>query len=201
MSSTDAFEALRAETIPIDPDPAFARRVREHLATHRPTSKEPAVNEPDLHVVNTVTPYLVVAGAAAAIDYYIAAFGAVEHHRLVGDDGRVGHAELVVGNSRLMLADEYPEHGIVGPTTLGGSPVSFTILVPDVDVVFAKAIVLGGEVVRPVEDQFYGHRQGMMRDPWGHRWSVSTPIHVRYEAEAEAAGFEYRRGPAAGEQT
>jgi len=92
-----------------------------------------------------------------------------------------------------MLADEFPEHDIVGPNRLGGSPVSFTVTVPDCDVVFDRAVSAGGEVIRPVADQFHGHRQGMVRDPWGHRWTVSTPIHDRYEAEAATAGWTYTR--------
>lgn len=180
---TDAFEALRADTI--------ARQEPRMTTTPAP--------QPD--AMNTVTPYLVVDGAAAAIDFYVAAFGAVEHHRLVGDDGRVGHAELVLGNSRIMLADEYPDVGAISPTARGGSSTSFTLAVPDVDAVFARALSLGATEVRPVADQFYGHRQGTLRDPFGHQWGVSSPIagfdDDAYASSSRAAGFEWQQGAAA----
>ncbi len=193
MSTTpDAFDALRADTSPIDPAPAFARRLHHDLLTRL----EQQMTEPDLDIVNSVTPYLVVDGAAAAIDFYVTAFGAVEHHRLVGDDGRVGHAELVIGNSRIMLADEYPEADAISPTTRGGSSTSFTFAVPDVDVVFARALSLGATELRPVSDQFYGHRQGFLLDPWGHKWGISSPIAEfddgEYAASSSAAGFEWQ---------
>lgn len=152
---------------------------------------------PDPDVFHSVTPYLVVDGAAAAIDFYIAAFGAVEHHRLVGDDGRIGHAEIIIGNSRLMLADEYPDFGAIAPTTRGGTSTSFTFSVPNVDEVFPRALALGATELRPVADQFYGHRQGTLRDAWGHQWSISSPIEgfddEEYAANAAEAGFQHER--------
>ncbi len=200
---TDAFDALRAETTPIDPSPTFATRLRDRL-TRMETTMSIATPEPQLDTANTITPYLVVHDADAAIAFYVAAFGAVEHHRLVGDDGRIGHAEIVIGNSRLMLADEYPESGIVGPLTRGGSSTSFTIAVPDVDATFARAIELGGTEARPVADQFYGHRQGTLRDPFGHQWSVSAPIagfdDATYAANSRDAGFEMRATDASAEE-
>ena len=116
----------------------------------------------DLTAAPTVTPYLCVDGAAAAIDFYVDAFGAVEHHRMVGDDGRIGHAEIVIGNSRIMLADEYPEAGVLAPTTRGGSSTNFNFATPDaatLDAIFTRALELGATELRPVADQFYGHRQ------------------------------------------
>jgi uncharacterized glyoxalase superfamily protein PhnB len=195
---TDAFDMLRADTSPVAPSPTFAARLRDELAARLAGQLTRMEHTMD----NTVTPYLVVHDAAAAIDFYVAAFGAVEHHRLVGDDGRVGHAELVIGNSRLMLADEYPDAGAISPRTRGGSSTSFTLTVADVDGVFARALALGATELRPVADQFYGHRQGTVRDPFGHQWSVSSPIagfdDATYAANSSEAGFEWRQGTAAG---
>jgi uncharacterized glyoxalase superfamily protein PhnB/predicted enzyme related to lactoylglutathione lyase len=192
---TDAFDALRADTSPVAPPSEFGARLRARLADTPSLSR----TEPPMPI--TITPYLVVDGAAAAIDFYVAAFGALEHHRLVGDDGRVGHAELVLGDSRIMLADEYPDVGAISPTTRGGSSTSFTLAVPDVDAVFARALSLGATEVRPVADQFYGHRQGTLRDPFGHQWSVSSPIaefdDATYASNSHEAGFEWQQGAAA----
>jgi PhnB protein len=140
----------------------------------------------------------VVDGAAAAIDFYVAAFGAVEHHRLVGDDGRIGHAELFFGSTPVSLADEYPEYGVFGPITRGGTSTSFNLAVDDADAVFAHALALGATEVRPVADQFHGHRRGVLRDPWGHEWGVSAAIagfdEAQYIANSSAAGFEWQPG-------
>jgi PhnB protein len=184
---TDAFEALHLDDAPVAPSTAFAALLRGRLAEQTTTPEETTMS---------VTPYLTVSDAAAAIDFYVTVLGAVEHHRLIDGD-RIGHAELIIGESRIALADEYPEYDIVGPNTLGGSPVSLMVLVPDVDTTFARALASGATQVREPADQFHGHRNGQFRDPWGHRWNVSTPIHDRYEAEAVAAGFEYRAAPAA----
>jgi uncharacterized glyoxalase superfamily protein PhnB len=124
----------------------------------------------------TLVPYLSVADAAAAIDWYIAVLDAVEMVRYVGDDGRIGHAEIAVGGARLMLADEYPEYGIVGPGTLGGTSFSLNLDVDDVDSVWARAIEHGADGERPPSDEPYGERRCTFRDPSGHRWSVQTTI-------------------------
>jgi uncharacterized glyoxalase superfamily protein PhnB/predicted enzyme related to lactoylglutathione lyase len=189
---TDAFDALVADTTPIEPARRFAddlrRRIVSALEEPMPTTSPPRSIG--------VRPYLSVAGAAAAIDFYVAAFGAVEHHRLVGDDGRVGHAEITIGTTRLRLADEYPEYGITGPISRGGSPVTFTIELADpadVDTMFRHALELGATEARPVEDQFYGHRQGTLADPFGYEWSISAPIagfdDEQYAANSAAQGF------------
>ena len=157
------------------------------------------MSEPE--VTNTVTPNLVVDGAAAAIAFYVSACRAVEHHRLVGEDGRIGHSEIIVGNSRLMMADEYPEADAISPTTRGGTSTSFTLAVDNVDDVFTRAIAAGATEVRPVTDQFYGHRQGTLRDEWGHQWSISSPIagftDEQYAANSSAGGFTWQPGPGA----
>ena len=123
-----------------------------------------------------VTPYLCVDGAAAAIDFYGRVFGATERMRMGGPDGKVGHAELDIGTGLVMLADEFPEMGQKSPRALGGSPVTVSLYVDDVDAVFARALEAGAKEVRPVTDQFYGDRAGQFEDPWGHRWSVATHV-------------------------
>jgi len=125
---------------------------------------------------HSVTPYLIVDGAAAAIDFYRRAFGAVELLRLEAPGGKLGHAEVRIGDSPVMLADEHPDQGALGPKTLGGAAVSLMLYVVDVDAVFARALAAGAEVVRPVEDQFYGDRTGTLKDPFGHQWTVATHV-------------------------
>lgn len=147
-------------------------------------------------MTGTITPYLTVGNAAAAIDFYVAVLDAVEHHRLIDGD-RIGHAELTIGTSTVAIADEYPEYDIAGPNAIGGSPVALMVTVPDADATYARAITRGATEVRPPADQFHGHRTGQFRDPWGHRWTVSTPIHDNYVEEATAMGFEYVPGPGA----
>lgn len=132
---------------------------------------------------HTVTPYLSVEGAAAAIEFYKNAFGAKELFRMTAEDGRVGHAELQIGDSRLMLADEYPEMSFRGPKFLGGTPVMLHLYVDDVDTWFARAVAAGARVSRPVREEFYGDRTGSLEDPFGHRWSLAT--HVRDVSEEE----------------
>ncbi|MEN8719813.1 MAG: VOC family protein [Oceanococcaceae bacterium] len=125
---------------------------------------------------HTVTPYLVVKGAAQAIDFYARALGATELLRLDGPDGTIMHAEVRVGESPIMLSDEFPEMGAISPTTLGGAGVSLMVYVADCDALFAQAIAAGGEVLRPVADQFYGDRAGTFKDPYGHVWTIGTHI-------------------------
>lgn len=122
-------------------------------------------------------PYLCVRNASEAIAFYVAALGAREDFRLTDPgDGRIGHAELTIGNARFMLSDEYPDFGAVSPPSLGGSPVKFHIYVSDVDTAFARAIEAGGVEVRPVSNQFFGDRMGEFADPFGHTWTLATRI-------------------------
>lgn len=122
---------------------------------------------------HSLTPYLIIKGAADAIDFYKKAFGAVELFRM-DHQGLVGHAELKIGDSPFMLADENPQMKYFGPKTLGGTPVSLMIYVEDVDTVFKQALKSGGTEVKPLQDQFYGDRSGTLTDPFGHVWTVAT---------------------------
>jgi PhnB protein len=137
------------------------------------------------HGYHSVTPYLIVRNAAEAIRFYERAFGAKEHLRLAGPDGKIGHAELKIGDSFVMLADEHPDYGAHSPETIGGSAASILLYVEDVDAAFAQAVQAGAKEVRPVQDQFYGDRAGTLQDPYGHKWSIATHIEDVPQAEIE----------------
>jgi PhnB protein len=122
----------------------------------------------------TVTPYLSVRGAAQAIEFYKKAFGAKEIMRMPGPDGKLGHAEIRIGDSRVMLSDEYEAMAFLGPQSRGGTTVHIHLYVRDVDATVARATAAGAKVVRPVQDQFYGDRTGSIEDPFGHLWHVAT---------------------------
>ncbi len=125
---------------------------------------------------HTITPYLCIKGAAAAIDFYKKAFGARELYRMAAPEGKIGHAELQIGDSRFMLADEYPEINFRSPKSLGGSPVNLHIYVEDVDAFVDKAVAGGVKVTRPLRNEFYGDRTASLEDPFGHSWSVATHV-------------------------
>ena len=125
---------------------------------------------------HSVTPYLIIKGAAQALDFYQRAFGATELMRLAAPGGQVGHAEILLGDSHIMLADECPQMNALSPQTLGGSPVLLHLYVPDVDAMFAQAIVAGAQVEQPIENKFYGDRSGSVLDPFGHRCTLSTHV-------------------------
>ena len=123
---------------------------------------------------HTATPYLIVDGAARALEFYKQAFGATELFRMPTPEGKVGHAEMQIGDSRLMLADEFPEMGARGPLSLGGTPLGLMLYVADCDAMFARAVSLGAKVIEPLKDHFYGDRSGTMLDPFGHKWTLAT---------------------------
>jgi PhnB protein len=122
-----------------------------------------------------LVPYLSCKDAAKAIDFYTRAFGATEVVRLAEPGGRIGHAEVKIGDEGLMLSDEFPEMDVKSPTSLGGTPVSLTLEVGDADAVVKRAVSHGATIEQPVKDQFYGDRSGTIRDPSGHRWIIRTP--------------------------
>jgi PhnB protein len=124
----------------------------------------------------SVTPYLIVKGAAKAIDFYKKVFGAREKFRMDGPGGAIAHAEIEIGDSVVMLADENPQHGALSPASVGGTPVSIMLYVEDVDRVAEKLTQAGAKMRRPVQDMFYGDRSGGFEDPFGHHWHVSTHI-------------------------
>ena len=123
---------------------------------------------------HTVTPYMIVKGAAEAIEFYQKAFGAETILRVDAPGGKVGHAEIQIGNSRIMMADEHPDMGFLGPESIGGSPVSICLYVENVDEMFAASIAAGAKELKPVKDQFYGDRSGTLKDPYGHVWTIAT---------------------------
>jgi len=123
---------------------------------------------------HTATPYLILSDAAKAIEFYKRAFGAAELMRFAAPGGKIGHAEIKIGDSQIMLADEHPDMGYKSPTSLGGSPVSIMLYVNDVDATAAQAVSAGAKVMKPVQDQFYGDRSGTFTDPFGHVWHIST---------------------------
>jgi PhnB protein len=137
--------------------------------------------------MHTVSPHLVCAGAANAIDFYKKAFGAEEMIRLPGPDGKLVHACLMICGSSVMLVDEMPQWGTLGPSALKGSPITIHLYVDDVDAVVAKAVTAGARVIMPVADMFWGDRYGKIEDPFGHHWSIATHIKDMTPEELQAA--------------
>lgn len=133
--------------------------------------------------MTAVTPHLVIAGAAEALDFYVRALGAVEEFRMPGPNGKLMHAQMRIGGCAIMLGEEAPDWGIIGPKTLKGSPVNIHLYVDDADAFVARAVKAGAKITMPVADQFWGDRYGKIEDPYGHRWSVAT--HVRDVSPAE----------------
>jgi PhnB protein len=123
---------------------------------------------------HTATPYLIINGATAALQFYKNAFGATELFRMDAPGGKIGHAEIKIGDSPIMLADEYPDMGYRSPQAIGGTPVSIMLYVADVDAVFNRTVAAGAKVKQPVKDQFYGDRSGTVEDPFGHVWTIAT---------------------------
>jgi PhnB protein len=132
---------------------------------------------------HTASPYLIVKNATAALRFYASAFGAVEIRRLSTPDGKIMHSEMKIGDSIVMLADEFPSHQAFGPEHFGGSPMSVVLCVDNVDARFARALDAGATILRPLEDQFSGDRSGTLLDPFGHRWILTMQIEDLPEAE------------------
>jgi PhnB protein len=150
------------------------RRYAGLVPAQRP--KETVMVKPVPDEYPRVMPYLIVDGANAAIDFYCSVLGATERVRMPAPDDKVGHAELEIGDSLIMLADEAPEMDAVGPRSVGGTPVSLYVYVDDVDDVFDRAVQAGARPVQAVEDKFYGDRSGMFEDPFGHKWGVASHV-------------------------
>lgn len=136
---------------------------------------------------------LAIDGAAAAIEFYKDVLGAVERVRYE-HGGKVGHAELAFGESLVMVSDEYPDMGVLGPKAIGGTPATLSVYVPDADAAYAAALEAGATAVRPVEDHFYGDRSGQFLDPWGHRWNVATHVADVDSEELERGAMEAMGG-------
>jgi len=149
--------------------------------------------KPIPEVYHSVTPYLIIKNAADAIEFYKKAFGATELFRMDQPDGKIGHAEIKIGDSPIMLSDEFPEMGHRGPQSLGGSPVSIMLYVEDVDAVVNRATTAGAKLDRPVEDKFYGDRAGSLTDPFGHIWHIGT-----HKEDVSPEEMEKRAAAAAG---
>ena len=144
---------------------------------------------------HSVTPYLIVDDCAKALDFYKRAFGATELFRMDAPGGKIGHAEIKIGNSPVMLADEYPEMGYRSAKAIGSTPVSLMIYVEDVDSAYPQAIAAGGKELRPLQDQFYGDRSGTLEDPFGHVWTIST-----HKEDVQPEEMERRMGEMAAQK-
>jgi len=187
-------EALGVDPARILVDPADLT----YLTPQEDTSMSTTTTAP---TITGITPYLTVHDAAAAIAFYTEAFGAIEEFRVVGDDGRVGHAELRLGAAHLQLSDEYPEIDVRSPRDLGGSTFALSLTVADCDAAFARAVAAGAMEVRTPADQPHGNRMAVVRDPYGHRWNLLQPIEQfdldTYAERTEGTEFEVVSGPGA----
>jgi len=137
--------------------------------------------------MHSLSPHIVCAGAAKAIDFYKAAFGAVEQGRMPAPNGKLMHAAVKIGDSTLMLVDEMLEYGAKSPQTLNGSPVTIHLYVEDADATFARAVAAGAKVTMPLADQFWGDRYGQLEDPFGHKWSIATHLRDMTPEEMQKA--------------
>lgn len=220
--TTDPFEELAAPVERQQPRPSFVRELRSRLLaeldlpasdpTEPPTVDLPerkstmSTTAPAPAVASTpVLPYLTVHDGAAAIDWYVDALGAVEQFRVVGDDGKLGHAELLFGDARVMLSDEYPEIGVTSPRTIGGTSVALHLTVEDADATYARAVAAGATGLQAPADQPHGARHGTILDPFGHRWMVSQTIEdlsiEDYADQSEGTGFTVEIAGAGDDET
>ena len=205
--ATDPFEMLAAPAPDrgVAPRAEFARDLRRRIeAELYPIIDTPerttvmSTSESPTTAIGTqrIVPYLCCRGAADALDFYARAFGAIEHSRLVGDDGRVGHAEITIQGARIMLADEHPEVDVFSPAHYGGSAVGLNLDVDDCDALYERAVAAGATGLRPPADQFYGSRSATVSDPFGHRWFLNTRIEDLSGAEmtrrAADEGYAYQ---------
>lgn len=206
----DPFDSLRLQPAPIAPDPDFAALLRARLVDAlAPTDLDPSdpsdtdtvptislrggdmtTTEPSTTINDALTPYIAVHDAAAALDWYRSVLGAIETTRFVDpSDGRIGHAEVVIGGARMMLSDEYPEIGVRSPRHHEGSSLALHLEVVDVDLTYERAVDAGATSQRPPADQGHGNRNATILDPFGHRWMLSQPLEAkRTQAAQEESG-------------
>jgi PhnB protein len=213
---TDPLDALARPPEPRQPRARFTRDLRARLMRElgldaavptlslperKPMTTSTTTPATDVPIATGVTPYLTATNAVAALDWYAEAFGAVEQFRVVGDDGRLGHAEFTIGAARFMLSDEYAEMGVKSPTTLGGSATALHLTVTDVDGLFAQAAAAGATSLGAPEDQPHGARHGTLVDPFGHRWMLSQPLEEfdldAYRERTVGSGFSVVPGAGA----
>jgi len=208
----DPFDQLRLDDESVEPTAAFAARLRARIVDALDATAAAAdlprvqLNERSTTMTDTatttsmtagrqaassLTPYICVSPAVEAIAWYVDVLGAAETVRYSGDDGRIGHAELDLAGNTVMLSDEYPELDVVSPTTLGGTPTTLHLEVPDVDATYERAVAAGARVAEPPRDESYGARSFSMVDPFGHRWMVQTPIGSPTLDEIQAATTGY----------
>jgi uncharacterized glyoxalase superfamily protein PhnB len=197
-SPLDPLDQLRLTDQPAQPDRRFVAALKARVTAALAATPLPTVSLPERStavsdtatspttVTAAITPYICVTDAVAALAWYADVLGAVEVVRYTGDDGRIGHAEMSIEGATFMLSDEHPEIGVVSPTTLGGTPFAMHLTVPDVDAVHARVVGSGTAVERPPRDEAYGARSFTMRDPFGHRWMIQTPIASPSTADIES---------------
>jgi PhnB protein len=162
--------------------------MKTSTTSSNPSKQKPVKPIPD--GMRTVTPYLVCAGASDAIAFYKKAFGATEVLRVPSPDGRLLHATICIGDSAVMLNDEFPDMGALGPKARGGSSVTIHLFVEDADAAFDRATKAGAKVIMPLQDMFWGDRYGLLEDPFGHSWSIATHLRDLTPAEVQAAARE-----------
>jgi uncharacterized glyoxalase superfamily protein PhnB len=215
----DPLEQLRAPVEPVAPSPSFRRALRRRITSalgidpvdvvvdlpaRSPTMRTTTDSTTTAPHVTAITPYLTVHDASAAIDFYRDAFGGIEEFRVVGPDGRVGHAEVRLGDALIQLSDEHPEIDVHSPRSLGGSGVGLSLTVDDCDTMWDRALGAGADGLRPPEDQPHGNRMAVLRDPFGHRWFLLQPLETfdlsTYAARSASTDYDVIAGPGAQEE-
>jgi PhnB protein len=197
MTLTAQLNGETLEALRLDPGPT-GRSLPPLSSNQGALSMSQAAVKPIPEGMHSLTPHLVCAGAGAAIEFYKRAFGAVEISRLPGRDGTLAHAMLRIGDSVLMLVDEFPEMGVRGPKQIGGSPVTMHLSVEDASATMRQAQAAGATVKMPVTEMFWGALYGMLEDPFGHSWSVATQVRDLSPQEIEAAMRAQPRAPGQG---